>query len=121
VNNPKNEELFRSLAIDDTVSPTRTILGAIEQEIPVHELLHLAELERGEVQILEAQLDASSPALGLELRELELPDGSHVAVLIRGERAIAIRPETRLIEGDKLLVVTSPEAEAELRSLLISE
>ncbi len=121
VNNPKNEELFRSLAIDDTVSPTRTILGAIEQEIPVHELLHLAELERGEVQILEAQLDASSPALGLELRELQLPDGSHVAVLIRGERAIAVRPETRLIEGDKLLVVTSPEAESELRSLLISE
>jgi len=121
VNNPKNEVLFRQLAIDDTVSPTRTILGAIEQEIPVHDLLHLAELERGEVQIVEAHLDATSPAVGHEIRELQLPEGSHVAVLIRGERAIAGRPETRLLDGDKLLVITSPEREAELRSLLIAE
>jgi trk system potassium uptake protein TrkA len=121
VNNPKNEQLFRELAIDDTVSPTRTILGVIEHEIPIHDLLHLTELEGGEVQIVEAQLDAESPAVGSEIRELDLPEGSTVAVLIRAERAIAVRPETRLVEGDKLLVVTSPEREADLRSLLIGE
>ena len=44
VNNPKNEELFRHLGVDEIISPTRTILGAIEQDIPVHELLHLGSL-----------------------------------------------------------------------------
>jgi trk system potassium uptake protein len=121
VNNPKNEHLFRQLAIDETVSPTRTILGMIEHEIPIHDLLHLTELERGELQIVEAQLDASSPVVGRELRELQLPDGSHIAVVIRDERALAVRPETRLLNGDKLLAVTSAEQEAELRSLLIGE
>jgi trk system potassium uptake protein TrkA len=121
VNNPKNEQLFRQLAIDETVSPTRTILGVIEHEIPVHDLLHLTELEKGELQIVEAQLDASSPVVGRELRELQLPEGSHVAVLIRNDRALAVRPETRLLKGDKLLAVTSSEQEAELRSLLIGE
>jgi len=121
VNNPKNEHLFRQLAIDDTVSPTRTILGVIEHEIPIHDLLHLTELERGELQIVEAQLDADSPAVGHELRDLKLPEGSHVAVVIRNERALAVRPETRLLDGDKLLAVTSAEQEAELRSLLIGE
>lgn len=121
VNNPKNEQLFRQLAIDETVSPTRTILGVIEHEIPIHDLLHLTELERGELQIVEAQLDADSPVVGHELHELRLPEGSHVAVVIRNERALAVRPETRLLEGDKLLAVTSSEQEAELRSLLIGE
>jgi trk/ktr system potassium uptake protein len=121
VNNPKNEQLFRQLAIDETVSPTRTILGVIEHEIPIHDLLHLTELERGELQIVEAQLDADSPVVGRELRDLRLPEGSHVAVVIRNERALAVRPETRLVEGDKLLAVTSAEQEAELRSLLIGE
>jgi len=121
VNNPKNEQLFRQLAIDETVSPTRTILGVIEHEIPIHDLLHLTELERGELQIVEAQLDADSPVVGRELRELRLPEGSHVAVVIRNERALAVRPETRLLDGDKLLAVTSAEQEAELRSLLIGE
>jgi trk/ktr system potassium uptake protein len=121
VNNPKNEHLFRQLAIDETVSPTRAILGVIEHEIPIHDLLHLAELEGGELQIVEAQLDADSPVVGRELRELSLPEGSHVTVLIRNERAIAARPETRLEVGDRVLAVTSAEREAELRSLLIGE
>jgi trk system potassium uptake protein TrkA len=121
VNNPKHEALFRQLAIDETVSPTRAILGVIEHDIPIHDLLHLAELEGGELQIVEAQLDAESPVIGRELRELELPEGSHVAVLIRDDRAIALRPETRLLNGDKLLAVTSAEGETELRSLLIGE
>jgi trk system potassium uptake protein TrkA len=121
VNNPKHEALFRQLAIDETVSPTRAILGVIEHDIPIHDLLHLAELEGGELQIVEAQLDAESPVIGRELRELELPEGSHVAVLIRDDRAIALRPETRLLNGDKLLAVTTAEGESELRSLLIGE
>ncbi len=121
VNNPKNEHLFRQLAIDETVSPTRAILGVIEHEIPIHDLLHLADLEGGELQIVEAQLEADSPVVGRELRDLSLPEGSHVAVLIRNERAIAARPETRLVVGDRVLAITSEEREAELRSLLIGE
>jgi trk system potassium uptake protein TrkA len=121
VNNPKNEQLFRQLAIDETVSPTRTILGVIEHEIPVHDLLHLTELEKGEVQIVEAQLDASSPVIGRELRDVHLPEGSHVAVVIRNEHAMAARTDLRLQNGDRLLAVTSAEQESELRSLLIGE
>ncbi|MGH2489783.1 MAG: potassium channel family protein, partial [Candidatus Limnocylindria bacterium] len=75
VNNPKNEHLFRQLAIDDTVSPTRTILGVIEHEIPIHDLLHLTELEGGELEIVEAQLTADSPVVGRELRDVTLPEG----------------------------------------------
>ena len=59
--------------------------------------------------------------VGRELRDLSLPEGSHVAVLIRNERAIAARPETRLVVGDRVLAITSSEREAELRSLLIGE
>jgi trk system potassium uptake protein TrkA len=103
------------------VSPTRAILGVIEHEIPVHDLLHLAELEGGEVQIVEAQLDADSPVIGQELRELSLPEGSSIAVVIREDRAQTPRPELRLRAGDKLLAVTSAEDESSLRSLLIGE
>jgi trk system potassium uptake protein TrkA len=121
VNNPKNEQLFRRLAIDDTVSPTRTILGVIEHEIPIHDLLHLTELEGGDLEIVEAQLTAESPAVGRELRELTLPEGTSVAVILRGSRAVPVRPETRLMDGDRMLAVTSSEREPELRQLLIGD
>ena len=61
VNNPKNEQLFRHLGVDEIISPTRMALGSIEQDIPVHELLHLAALDEGELEIIEAQLQAGSP------------------------------------------------------------
>ena len=41
VNNPRNEALFRHLGVDEIISPTRMALAAIEQDIPVHELLHI--------------------------------------------------------------------------------
>ena len=56
VNNPRNEELFRHLGVDEIISPTRMALAAIEQDIPVHELLHLAQLEGGELELIEAQI-----------------------------------------------------------------
>src|SRR5918996_2503781 len=64
VNNPKNEELFRHLGVDEIISPTRMILGSIEQDIPVHELLHLAQLEGGQLEVIEAQIANDSPAVG---------------------------------------------------------
>ena len=58
VNNPKNEALFRHLGVDELISPTRMILGSIEQDIPVHELLHLAALGESELELIEAHLQA---------------------------------------------------------------
>src|SRR5688500_3726037 len=36
VNKPKYEVLIRRLGVDELISPTRMILGSIEQDIPVH-------------------------------------------------------------------------------------
>ena len=75
VNNPKNEALFRHLGVDELISPTRMILGSIEQDIPVHELLHLAALGEGELELIEAHLQAGSPAIGRAPKDLVDPRG----------------------------------------------
>ena len=81
VNNPKNEALFRHLGVDELVSPTRMILGSIEQDIPVHELLHLAALGEGELEIIEAHLQPGSPAIG---RAPERPRHPRGLLAVRG-------------------------------------
>jgi len=58
---------------------------------------------------------------GKELREVEFPPASSLAVLIRDEHAIPARPETRLRTGDKILAITSAEREGELRNLLMDQ
>src|SRR6187431_3707535 len=102
VNNPRNESLFRHLGVDEIISPTRMALAAIEQDIPVHELLHLAQLKGGELELLEAQIAEASPAIGRKPGDIVLPDGCSLFVLIRGEQAQPIRPETIFQSGDKV-------------------
>ena len=119
VNNPKNEDLFRHLGVDEIISPTRTILGAIEQDIPIHELLHLAELEGGDLEVLEAVIEPGSPAVGRRSREITLPDGCSLFILIRDEVAQPIRPDTLFQAGDKVIAITRTECEAALRKELI--
>jgi trk system potassium uptake protein TrkA len=121
VNNPRNEELFRHLGVDEIISPTRMALAAIEQDIPVHELLHLAQLEGGELELIEAQIGEDSPAIGRKPGDIELPEGCSLFVLIRDDSAQQIRPETIFQAGDKVLAISRTECETDLHRQLIGE
>ncbi|MEA2547577.1 MAG: trk/ktr system potassium uptake protein [Chloroflexota bacterium] len=121
VNNPKNEALFKHLGVDELISPTRMILGSIEQDIPVHELLHLAALGEGELELIEAHLQAGSPAIGKAPRDLSMPDGCSLFAVIRDGVATPLRPETILAEGDKVIAIGKAECGPRLHEQLIGE
>src|SRR5512143_888446 len=121
VNNPKNEELFKHLGVDELISPTRMILGSIEQDIPVHELLHLAALGEGELELIEAHLQAGSPAIGKAFRDLDIPEGCSLFAVVRDGVAMPLRPDMSLRVGDKVIAIGPNECEALLHAQLIGE
>ncbi len=121
VNNPKNEELFKHLGVDELISPTRMILGSIEQDIPVHELLHLAALGGGELELIEAHLQPGSPAIGRSPIDLDIPEGCSLFAVIRNGVATPLRPDSVLQEGDKVIAIGRTECEELLHSQLIGE
>jgi trk/ktr system potassium uptake protein len=120
VNNPKNEDLFRHLGVDELISPTRMALGSIEQDIPVHELLHLANLEN-ELEIIEAQLQADSPAVGKSPSEIVVPEGCSLFAVVRHGVATPLRNETILREGDKVIAIGRADCEVALHTQLIGD
>lgn len=109
VNNPRNEDLFHHLGVDEIISPTRMALASIEQDIPVHELLHLAQLQGGELELVEAQIGESSPALGRKSADIKLPEGSSLFLLLRGSNVEQMRADTVFEAGDKVLAVAKGE------------
>jgi len=120
VNNPKNEDLFRHLGVDEIISPTRMALGSIEQDIPVHELLHLAALEN-ELEIIEAQLQADSPAVGKSPSEIVVPEGCSLFAVVRDGVATPLRPDMILREGDKVIAIGRADCETALHTQLIGD
>lgn len=118
VNNPKNETLFRHMGVDEIISPTRMVLGSIEQDIPVHELLHLATLDN-ELEIVEAHLQPDSPAVGRSPGDLMIPDGCSLFAVVRDGVATPLRPDTVLAEGDKIIAIGRADSERQLHKQLI--
>jgi trk system potassium uptake protein TrkA len=122
VNNPRNEDLFHHLGVDEIISPTRMALASIEQDIPVHELLHLAQLKGGEMELVEAQISEGSPALGRKSTDINLPEGSSLFLVLRGNSVQPVRPDTVFQAGDKVLAVAKGETgEDVLRRELIGD
>ncbi len=119
VNNPKNEGLFRHLGVDEIISPTRMILGSIEQDIPVHELLHLAALGDSELEIIEAHLEDGSPAVGRTTADVTVPEGCSLFAVVRDGIATPLRSDTVLAVGDKVIAIGRADCEAQLREQLI--
>ena len=73
VNNPKNEELFKQLGIDATVSATRLIYGLIEQEIQAPDVIPLLTLRKGNLEIVEVAIPKNAPVVGKTVNDILFP------------------------------------------------
>ena len=119
IRNPKNETIFKKLGIDVTVSSTNIILEHIEEEVPTHSLTHLLTIRDRGLEIVEVKIPLDSTTVGKTMRELSLPEGSTLFLLLRKRhRPIIPRANTILQAEDQVIAVTTPESEAALRTAL---
>jgi len=119
IRNPQNETIFKKLGIDVTVSATNIILEAIEKEVPTHPLTHLLTLSDKGMGIVEVRIPPESPTIGKLVKELSLPQGSRLALIIPKNRKPHMpTPHTVLHAGDQIIALTTPELEEALRTAL---
>jgi trk system potassium uptake protein TrkA len=118
VNNPKNEEIFRRLGIDVTVSSTNIILSIIEQEIPQRGLVHLMTLKHAQVAIVEATVEEGAPVAGKTLAELHIPDNVVVSAVLRDGSLILPNGETVLQPDDEVIALANRESEEAFREMM---
>ena len=121
VNDPRNQPHFDLLGISPTVSATQIILGMIEHEVPEHGLVHLLDLRKENLEIVEVQLDADSPCVGKAVSGLDLPAGSRLITILRGGQSQMADGTTQLEAGDQVLAVLEPGKEEELRKVLLKQ
>jgi trk system potassium uptake protein len=121
VNDPRNQPHFDLLGISPTVSATSIILAMIEHEVPEHGLIHLLELRKENLEIVEVQLDADSPCIGKQIGRITLPAGSRLITVLRGGEYEMADGATKLQAGDQVLAVLEPGKEEELRSVLLKD
>jgi trk system potassium uptake protein len=119
VNDPRNQAHFDLLGISPTVSATLSVMAMIEHEVPEHELVHLLELRKENLEIVEVQIDKDSPSAGKRVERLTLPEGSRLISVMREGRAEIADGSTELRAGDQVLAILQPGKEDELRRVLL--
>jgi trk system potassium uptake protein TrkA len=121
VNDPRNQAHFDLLGISPTVCATSSLLALVEHEVPEHELVHLLELRKENLEIVEVQIDKASPCAGQTIARLRLPEGSQLISIVRNGQAQIAGSETKLEPGDQVLAILQPGKEDELRRVLLKE
>jgi trk system potassium uptake protein len=121
VNDPRNQPYFDLLGIAPTVSATAAIMGLIEHEVPEHGLIHLLELRKENLEIVEVTVDKGANCQGKRVRALQLPDGARLISVVRDGKAEVPDESLRLESGDSLLAILEPGKEDELRRILLHD
>jgi len=119
VNDPRNQAHFDLLGIAPTVCATSNIMALVEHEVPEHGLIHLLELRNENLEIVEVQIDKSSPSAGKVVESLSLPPQSRLISVTRdGQSEIAVG-STKLRPGDRVLAILQPGLEDDFRRALL--
>jgi trk system potassium uptake protein TrkA len=118
VNDPKNEIVFKALGIDETISSTRVIMNVIEQELPSGGFMPLMPLTGSHLELIEAEIAAGTPAAGRAIGSLGLPDGAAVGGIVRKGSVVHADDDTKLMVGDRIVVLSPTKDEAGVRKAL---
>ena len=119
INDPRNQPYFDLLGISPTVSATGSIMALIEHEVPEHGLIHLLELRKENLEIIELTVDKDSACEGKRIGAVRLPAGARLISVVRDGKAEIADAETQLEAGDQVLAILEAGMEDELRRVLL--
>jgi trk system potassium uptake protein len=119
VSNPKNEWMFdEAWGVDVAVSTPRLMTALVEEAVSIGDLVRIFTFQQGHATMVELTLPDDSPLSGTPVGEVAWPPDTVLVAIIREERPIAPTPDDTLEALDELLLITVPDHEEELQSLL---
>jgi trk system potassium uptake protein TrkA len=116
VNDPKNDTLFGSMGIDQTVNTTNMIGALIGHKVGTSFLTELVSFRNAE--IVQIEVPEGSPVLGRPVKDLVLPKDSLLIAAIRNDQVILLNGDAQLQPGDTVIALTNKPGEEELRKLI---
>ncbi|HDT15218.1 MAG TPA: TrkA family potassium uptake protein, partial [Firmicutes bacterium] len=73
ISNPKNEDIFSALGVDNIVNTTKVVNSLIEKEVDPGMLVPILEMKGGRVEIVETEVSSNSPVAGKAIKDIKLP------------------------------------------------
>ncbi|MPN19488.1 hypothetical protein SDC9_166858 [bioreactor metagenome] len=107
--------MFKALGVDKTVCSTAVIANLIEYEFDKDNFKVIQTFERGAMILVEIKIDKGTVWNDNFIKDIELPKECVVTSILRDDKAIYPRGNTRIVENDNILMLTNNEGLLELK------
>ena len=107
INRPAYAELVESGSIDIAISPQQVTIGSLLAHVRRGDVVKVHSLRRGAAEAIEAVAhgdSGSSKVVGKKIEDLNLPRGTSIVTLVRGDQVIMAHHDT-VIETDDHVIL----------------
>ncbi len=107
INRPSYAELVESGSIDIAISPQQVTIGSLLAHVRRGDVVKVHSLRRGAAEAIEAVAHGDSKAskvVGRKIEDLDLPKGTSIVSIVRGEQVIMAHHDT-VIETDDHVIL----------------
>ncbi len=119
VNDPRNEHMFRpEYGCDAAISYSDIIARMVIEETGFADVVTLLKLRRGQLSLVEGEVQEGSALDGKTLAEAHIPHEIIIAAVLRGSETLVPRGHTKILAGDKLLALNSSGREDAFHDLV---
>ena len=121
VHQPDFAPLVKRLGIDLAVTPRASIADRILKMMYRGNVSSLAVLGDGQVEVLELKVEDGSPVLGKELRDVRMPRGTLVGIILRGDRVLIPSGSDTILAGDSVILIAESRSLDAARKILLKK
>ncbi|PRY26726.1 trk system potassium uptake protein TrkA [Aliiruegeria haliotis] len=118
VNDPTLVTLMEPLDIDAYINPRATTVSSILRHIRHGRVRGVYSIGDAEAEVIEAQVLSTSPISGKAIREIDFPEGALMGAIKRDEDIIKPVGDTRILEGDIVMIFALADDVPEVERLL---
>lgn len=118
INDPSLGALVEPLGVDAYIDPRATTVSSILRHIRHGRVRTVYSVGDAEAEVIEAEVLSTSPMAGKRLRDIDLPEGAIVGALQKGTELVRIAGDTRIDEGDIMVIFALAQVVPEVERLL---
>ena len=107
INRPSYVDLVESGSIDIAISPQQVTIGSLLAHVRRGDVVKVHSLRRGAAEAMEAIAHGdkdSSKVVGRTIEEIELPKGTAIVAVVRGDQVIIAHHDTMIETDDHVIL-----------------
>ena len=110
INRAAYVDLVQSNTIDIAISPQQATIGSLLAHVRKGDVVLVHSLRRGAAEAIEAIAhgkESSSKVVGKRIQDIDLPQGTTIAAIVRGDNVLMAKKKTIIETNDHVILILS--------------